>query len=126
MFWWHCGNVEGKRLLVVCMKGTFDVCLFVADGWLIFFFHQPILNLVEILFSYHHMVSNISALTSTTSTTTTMTMTMITNSHLNASIDHQNGHHLTLTCPTTPNGRLSLNMLSHGGGSSRGLRRVMS
>ena len=77
MFWWHCGNVEGKRLLVVCMKGTFDVYLFVADGWLIFFSHQPILNLVEILFSYHHMVSNISALTSTTSTTTTMTMTMI-------------------------------------------------
>ena len=37
MFWWHHGNVEGKRLVVVCMKGMFDVCLFVADGWLIFF-----------------------------------------------------------------------------------------
>ena len=130
------------------------VCLWLMVGWF-FFPHQPILNLVEIQFSYHHVVSNISALASTTSTMTmttisitiagleaqdtswaismssyllfsffliihylklewTMTTTTTTNGHLNASIDYQNGLHLTSTCPTTPSSHL--NVSSHGGG----------
>jgi hypothetical protein len=46
-----------------------------------------------------------------------MTTTM-TNSHLDTSNDQQNGHHLTLTCPTTPNSDAdALNHNGNDGGS---------
>jgi hypothetical protein len=62
---WQCrGDVEGRRVLaavVLWKRGTFDVCLFVVVDVDESFSHQPILNLVEFLFSYHAVWSTSSA-----------------------------------------------------------------